>query len=297
MKRTSELGGIAAMMVATAVFVVGDSFMKLVTEAVEPFEVLFLRGLAASTACALLVVLRGEWHAIASVVHRRVLLRAAAETLSVLCYIVALARMPIADVIAILQTAPLVVIVGAAVLLRERIGPARIVLVLVGFAGALMVAQPDAAGVSSAALLAFGSAVLIAVRDLVGRGVPAGSPVTVVVLATNLMVTIVAGAMSFQTETWVAPSGHQLAHLGAAGLLVTLGHAGVLLAYRLGRTTSIAPFFYSFALWGLMAGVVVWGALPNPLALTGIALIVLSGIAIIVLDRRQRASDAAVTRI
>jgi len=222
-----------------------------------------------------------------------VLLRAAGETLSVLCYIVALARMPIADVIAILQTAPLILIVGAAVLLRERVGPARIALVLLGFAGALMVAQPNAAGISSAAWLAFAAALLIAVRDLVGRSVPATIPVTVVVLATTLLVTTAAGTMSLCVETWVAPSGRHLSYLGAAGLLVTLGHAGLLLAYRLGRTALIAPFFYSFALWGVVAGVVVWGALPSPLALSGIALIVLSGIAIVALDRRQTNGEVA----
>jgi drug/metabolite transporter (DMT)-like permease len=283
--KTSELGGVAAMLAATAVFVVGDCFMKLVTEAVPPFEVLFVRGLAASALCAVWVAVRGDWRAIAAALHGRVLARAAAETLSVLCYIVALARMPIADVIAILQTAPLILIVAAAFLLREKVGPARVVLVLLGFAGALMVAQPDAAGLSPAALLAFAAALLIAVRDLVGRGVPARVPVTVVVLATNLMVTAAAGAMSFWQETWVAPRGSHLAYLGAAGLLVTLGHAGVLLAYRLGRASVIAPFFYSFALWGLVAGLVVWGAWPNPMALAGIALIVVSGIAIVALNR------------
>jgi drug/metabolite transporter (DMT)-like permease len=284
--RTTELGGIAAMLAATAVFVVGDCFMKLVTEAgMPPFEVLFVRGLGASVLCAVWVAVRGEWRAIASGLDRRVLARAAAETLSVLCYIVALARMPIADVIAILQTAPLILIVAAAVLLREKVGPARVVLVLLGFAGALMVAQPDAAGLSPAALLAFAAALLIAVRDLVGRGVPPTVPVSVVVLATNVIVTAAAGVMSFWHETWVAPSATQLGSLGAAGLLVTLGHAGVLLAYRLGRASVIAPFFYSFALWGLVAGVVVWGAWPNPLALAGIALIVVSGIAIVVMNR------------
>src|SRR3712207_7629743 len=45
-----------------------------------------------------------------------------------------------------------IMILGAAVLLRERIGPARGALALVGFAGALMVAQPGAGGVSAAAL-------------------------------------------------------------------------------------------------------------------------------------------------
>ena len=284
--KTSELGGIAAMLAATAVFVVGDCVMKLVAEAgVPPFEVLFVRGLAASALCAVWVAVRGEWRTIAAAVDGRVLARAAAETLSVLCYIVALARMPIADVIAILQTAPLILIVAAAFLLREKVGPARVVLVLLGFAGALMVAQPDAAGLAPAALLAFAAALLVAVRDLVGRGVPARVPVTVVVLATNLTVTAAAGAMSFWHESWVAPSGSHLAYLVAAGLLVTLGHAGVLLAYRLGRASVIAPFFYSFALWGLVAGVVVWGAWPNPMALIGIALIVASGVAIVVLNR------------
>lgn len=288
MNKTSELGGIAAMMAATALFVIGDSFMKLATEALPPFEVLFLRGVAASVACAAWMAMRREWHAISSAAHGRVLLRAGAEALSVLCYIVALARMPIADVIAILQTAPLILVVGAAFVLREKVGPARIALVLVGFAGALMVAQPNAAGVTSAALLAFASALLIAARDLVGRGIPAHIPVTVAVLVTNLTVMTSAAALSFwqEKETWVAPGTSHFFHLGAAGLLVTLGHAGVLLAYRLGRTTLIAPFFYSFVLWGLAAGVVVWGTLPTPTALAGIGLIVASGIAIIVLGRR-----------
>ena len=116
---------------------------------------------------------------------------------------------------------------------------------------------------------------------------------TVVVLATTLVVTTAAGTMSLWVETWVTPSASHLTYLGAAGLLVTLGHAGLLLAYRLGRTALIAPFFYSFALWGVVAGVVVWGALPNPLALTGIALIVMSGIAIVVLDRRQFGGEVA----
>jgi drug/metabolite transporter (DMT)-like permease len=287
MRRTSDLSGIAAMLAATAVFIVGDSFMKLVTEDLPPFEVLFLRTIAASLACAVLVALRGEWGVVSGALDFRALLRAAGETLSNLCYVVALARMPIADVIAILQTAPLILILGAALLLREKIGPARVVLALAGFAGALMVAQPGTNGISPAALLAFGAAMFVAVRDLIGRGVPTRIPVTVVILATMLMVMVAAGAMSLGLENWVAPTARHLTFIGLSGLLLALGHVGLLLAYRLGRTATIAPFFYSFALWGVVSGLIVWGALPNDLALTGIALIVTSGIAIVLLDQRK----------
>ena len=286
-KESSDLGGIVAMTAATAAFVVGDSFMKIVIEDLPPFEVLLLRGIAASFACAILVGVRAEWGAISGLLNLRTLLRAAGETLATLCYVVALARMPIADVVAIMQTAPLILILGAAIFLRERIGPARLALALVGFAGTLMVVQPKTNGVSSATLLVFAAALLAAARDLVGRGVPSRIPVTVVIFATLLMVTVAGGAMSLGIETWVAPTGRHLTFLGLAGLFLALGHSGLLLAYRLGRTASVAPFFYCLALWGVMSGLVVWGELPNALALTGIAVIAGSGVAIVVLDQRR----------
>jgi drug/metabolite transporter (DMT)-like permease len=286
MPRPSNLSGIAAMLAGTASFVVGDSFMKVVTSDLPPFEVLFLRGVAASLACGLLFLALGDWRFISSALHPRALMRAAGETLSVLCYIVALARIPIADVIAILQTAPLILILAVAFLLRERVGAARVALALVVFAGAFLVAQPGLAGVSPAALLAFASALLIAARDLVGRDVPARIPVMVVTFATNVMVMVVAGAMSLGLESRRPPAGWHVAFLGFAGLFVTLGQVGLLLAYRLGRTAAVAPFFYSFALWAVLSGLFVFGVLPNALALAGIALIAGSGVAIVLLDQR-----------
>ncbi len=279
------------MLAGTASFAVGDTFMKVVTEDLPPFEVLFLRGVAASLACAVLLVLTGDWRAISGVRDHRALLRAGAETLGTLCYILALARLPIADAIAIQQMAPLVVIIGAAFLFRERIGPARLVLVLAGFAGAVMVAQPGPAGVSSAALFAFATALFAAVRDLFGRGVPARIPVMVVTFATNVMLMSAAGGLSLALETRSAPTIRNLEFLGLAGVFVTLGHIGLLRAYRIGRTAAVAPFFYSFALWAMLAGLIVWGALPGALALAGIALIVGSGAAIVALDQRRGGAE------
>lgn len=295
MHKASDLGGIIAMIAATAAYVIGDSFMKIVTENLPPFEVLFLRGIAASIACAVLVAARGEWGELSGMLNARALLRAAAETLSTLCYIVALARMPIADVIAIIQTAPLILMLGVATILREEVGPARVALAFAGFAGALMVAQPGAGGLSSATLLTCGSALLVAARDLIGRGVSTRIPVTVVILTTVIMVMVVSGVMSLGFEKWAAPTGRHLAFLGLAGLFVTLGHCGLLVAYRLGRTASVAPFFYSFALWGVASGFFVWSELPNALALAGIALIAGSGVAIVVLDQRRGRREIALT--
>jgi drug/metabolite transporter (DMT)-like permease len=79
MPRPSNLSGIAAMLAGTASFVVGDSFMKLVTSDLPPFEVLFLRGVAASLACGLLLLALGDWRFVSSALHPRALMRAAGD--------------------------------------------------------------------------------------------------------------------------------------------------------------------------------------------------------------------------
>ena len=104
----------------------------------------------------------------------RVVVRNLCETAGILCYVVALANMPIADVSALAQITPLLVILGAALLLGEPVGGLRMALIGCGFVGALMVAQPTGGGISVYALLALGNAVFAAARDLVGRRVPAG---------------------------------------------------------------------------------------------------------------------------
>ena len=69
------------------------------------------------------------------------------------------------------QITPLLVLLGASILFRERIGGVRMALIGCGFIGALMVAQPTMQGISIYALLALANAVFCAARDLAGRRV------------------------------------------------------------------------------------------------------------------------------
>jgi len=281
------------MCLATGSFVICDTFMKLTTAALPPFEVLFLRGVFATICCAGLLIALGLGRIAFKGFVWTAVLRAAFETASVLCYIVALAGMPIADVLAIVQTAPLVLILLAASIFRERIGPVRIGLIAMGFVGALLVAQPDAHSVSAVALLAFASAIGTALRDITSRSVPATVPALAVTFAIVIIVMLGSGAGMMMTENIVMPSGRHLLYLFGAGVGVTAGHYGIFLAYRLGRPGVIAPFFYSFVLWAVLSGVIVFGELPNPLALSGIAAIVASGLAIVLMDRRKAPLEVA----
>jgi drug/metabolite transporter (DMT)-like permease len=286
--------GPAFMLLATGSYVINDTMMKIATEGLPPYQVLVMRGIAAVAWGLPLLLLLGYGRQLPLMFQRRVLARNLSETVAILCYVVALANMPIADATALGQVTPLFVILGASVLLGERIGGMRMALISLGFAGAVMVAQPTGAGISIYALLALGNAVFCAVRDLVGRGVRPDIPGMVVALSAAVVVLVVSAIVHLLFETFVAPDGRNLMLLGAAGFFLIFGHFFIFMAYRTGPTQLVAPFYYSFTLWAVISGVIVFGHLPNRLAIAGILLVLASGLAVIHLDgRRRRLSPVA----
>jgi drug/metabolite transporter (DMT)-like permease len=283
-----NLRGPALMAAATGAFVINDTMMKLATVGLPPLQVLFMRGIAATLWCLPLVLLLGYGRQLHRVFDRWVLLRNAFELGAVMLFVVALAQMPIADITAIGQITPLVFILGMALILREKIGGVRTALIALGFAGALLVAQPTGQGISIYAIFGFASAVLCAARDIAGRKVPADLPGWILAFCAILMVMTGAGIVSAFTEQWLMPGLHHIALLFGAGFFLMFGHFCLFTAYRVGDAGSVAPFYYMFSVWALISGAVVFQTLPNTLAITGIAFILASGLLIVLLDSRKR---------
>lgn len=276
------------MVVATASFVTNDTLMKLATAGLPPYEVLVLRGIAATLwAVPLLLVLK-LGRAIPLIFRPSLLLRNGLEVCGILSFIVALAHMPIADVTALGQITPLLVLLGASLLFGDALGWMRGLLVGVGFAGAVMVAQPSPGGVSVFALLALANAAFSAGRDLASRGVATGVPGLVVAFGAIIMVLVGAGVAHIVLEDWIMPSSRHLLLLGAAGLFLLGGHFFLFIAYRVGPASTVAPFFYFFTLWAVISGVLVFEHFPNGLALAGMVVVVASGVAVVLLDQRHR---------
>lgn len=281
MRFSNQITGILCMLASSASFVLNDSFIKLASKGLPTFQLVLIRAYVACVIGAILITLMGQWRALPRVFELRTLLRGVAETGAAFCFTIALFQMPIANLFAIGQTIPLFLILGAALFYGDRLGVLQIILIVTGFIGALIVARPDFSNLSPAIVFGFASALCIATRDLIGRGVPANIPVIVVTVATSALVTVAAGILHFSTETWGVMKPLQLFYVTAAGLFIALGQVGVVLAYRYASTTTIAPLFYSFAVWSVASGFFIFGEAPDLLALSGIALIVATGLALI----------------
>ncbi|MER9599671.1 DMT family transporter [Mesorhizobium sp. M0244] len=276
------------MVVSTGSYIVNDTMMKLATAGLPPYEVLFLRGAAATLWGIPLLFMLGYGKQIPLILDAKVLRRNLLELGAILCYVVALANMQIADSTALGQITPLLMLVGSSILFGERIGGLRLALIGLGFIGAVMVAQPTMQGISVYALLALGNAALSAARDLAGRKVAADVPGMVVAISAVVVVLTGAGVAHLVSEHWVVPETRHLLLMAGAGLFLIFGHFFIFMAYRVGPISVVAPFYYCFTVWAVISGLVVFRQLPNALAICGILLVVASGLTIVSLDERKR---------
>ena len=285
---SSNLRGMALMVLATGVFVTNDTFMKLATEGLPPLQVLFLRGMSATIWCVPLLFITGAIKQIRFFTDKWVVLRSVVETGAVCLFVVCLANMPIADITALGQLAPMMMLLGLALFFRERLALNRLLLIGVGFAGAVLVAQPGGSGFTIFAVLGFVQAVVTGLRDVVLRKVPPAAPSLIVAFSAIIIVMIGAGGAHLTFETWVMPEGRHLLLLLGSGLFLMIGHIAISAAYRTGEPGVVAPFYYMFAVWAVISGLVVFSTVPNTLAFIGIAMILGSGVTVALLDERKR---------
>ena len=272
-----EARGAAAMMASTAFFVVNDVLMKLVSTSLPTGEMMAIRGVFATLVVLTVAAAQGALASMRLAWQPLVLARAGLDGFTGFLVITALSRMPIADVTAILQTVPLIGTALSVLLLGERVRWRRWTAIAVGFIGMLLVVRPAAEGFNLFGLVALVSAFSIAFRDIVTHRVDPGIPSILVTLTTSIVVLLAASMLS-TVETWRLPSGQDLAMLAAAAVAVSAGNLMIVVAFRVAEVSAVQPFRYSVILWALLAGLLVWGDIPDPIAFLGILLIIGSGL-------------------
>lgn len=280
--------GILAMSASVLVFIINDALMKLVAETVPAVQAIGVRGAFATLWCGLALLATGTWRQLGAVGHPRVLLRGVLESGSAFIFLIALFHIPFGIATAVGLSSPLMITVLAVLILGEDVRWRRWTAVAVGFAGVLMVIQPRPGDLNAWTWVALAGTFCGALRDVLSRDFPRGLPTLVVSFATAVIVTLV-GFGSILVEGWQPMSLQALGYIIAASLLLAIGYQLVVLALRSGGELSvIGTFRYSSILWALAIGYVVWDEVPNALALTGIAVIVASGIYILHRERMRR---------
>lgn len=280
--------GILAMSAAVFVFIFNDALIKIAAETVPAIQAIGVRGIFATLWVTLALVVTGAWRQLGGVTHPYVLLRGALEVASSIVYLVALFHIQFAIATAINLSTPLIFTALAVLLLKETVRWRRWSAVIVGFLGVLLVIQPRPGDIDVWAWVVLFATVLGAFRDVLGRYLPASVPTLVVSFASAAAVALVGCAWTF-VEGWQPMTAREIGLLLASSLLLAAGYQFLVIALRSGAEFSvIGSFRYASILWALGIGYVVWGDVPNALALAGIAVIVGSGLYILHRERVRR---------
>jgi drug/metabolite transporter (DMT)-like permease len=289
---TPNLAGILAMMASQLCFVVNDATMKWVSQDVPMGQSIFLRGIVAAVLIGAVISLNGD------IVHVRRLasVRGGARTLldmlGSLCYLYAVMRVPIADLVGMMQVVPLAITAGAALLLGEAVGWRRWLATIVGFIGALLIVQPSGSGTLSAGLaLALLSLLATVGRDLLTRGLPAGIP-TLAISFTGAVGVGMAGLSGLLFETWHVPPPAALGLIVFAALFLIAANTWQIYAMRTGEIAVVGPFRYSVLIWAVLAGWWLWGELPHGWSWIGMAILAAAGIYTFLREQHLRAAMA-----
>jgi len=297
-----RLKGILFLCAGAFIFTFQDVIIKLVSDRYPLPEVLAIRCLIAVPLLLLIVRFDGGFAALRSRRWGLLLLRALMLLVCYSCYYLAIAAIPLAEAVPLYYTAPLFIVMLSGPLLGERVGLSRWVAVLVGFTGIIIA---DSRGISSAVVLAVGSAAFYGLAQVMARRLGATERASVMTLFQNLVFLLAAVAMGLVTgdgsyaeggdasaqfllRPWTLPTAFDFAIIAATGFIAALGSFCLTHAYRIAEANVVAPFEFTSILWAVIAGLVVWHDVPDAPKIIGALLIVVAGVYVLTSARQSR---------
>lgn len=292
MRLSDNIKGAVWMTGSMAAFALNDTCMKLVTADMTVAQAVVLRGIGATVLIGVLAARfgalrfrfsRSEW--------RLIMIRASAEIAMTWFFLKALTEMPIANLHAVTQALPMTVALAAAVFLREPIGLRRMIAILLGLVGVLLIVRPGSEGFDVYSLYGLAAVGFITLRDLLSRRLPPEVPSLTIAFITALVITVFF-ALTSAAEPWAPVTLVHAQLLGAAAIFIFFGYLLSVMTMRVGDIGFIAPFRYTGLIFALILGFVVFDDWPAPLTFLGAGIVVGTGLFMLyreqVLLRRER---------
>lgn len=228
--------------------------------------------------------------------------RGALIALATLLFFTGLAYLPIANAISIFFIEPLVVTLLSALFLKEAVGWRRISAILIGFVGAMIVIRPSFSTVGWTVLYPVGAALCFSFYILLTRKlVRTEDPIRLQFFAGIFGFIVMSIALIVGTQhdfailiaAWPTPS--QWVLLATLGLIATVAHLMVVLAYRQAPVSVLAPFQYVEIIGATLFGLILFNEFPDFITWVGISIIIGSGI--FVFHRESKLSKRQVRHI
>lgn len=297
--------GIVCLAGALIFLTFSDSIIKWLSPTYALHQITLYRAVVALLVVLVIVKLEGGLQLLHTRRPGMHLFRGMLLVLANMFFFLGLSVMPLAEVVALFFTAPLFICLLARPVLGERVGMSRWLAIGVGMAGVVIMVEPGASGFTWAAILpvlaALTYAAMVMVTRRLGMNDTAGTLAFYIQVA-FIIVSSISGlllgggqfdrfeqtTLDFVFRAWLWPTAFDFYLLVICGVVVAGGAYLLSQAYRLAQASVVAPFEYTSLPLAVLVGYLVWGDLPGLRDAIGSALIVGSGLLVVLFESRVR---------
>jgi drug/metabolite transporter (DMT)-like permease len=280
------LKGILLMVAAMLVIPINDGIAKSLTAHYPVAEIVWARYtfhfllllpfIVPRHGWGSLIPARGLWH----------VLRGACTVSTTFFFFLSLAKMPMANTLALIFAYPLIVTALSPWLLSEKVGLRRWLAVIAGMAGTAIIVRPGTDVFQWWSLLGLAAALCNALYWVITRKVTGSAP--------PLVGAAYAALFGVFAMPLVLPGGWVMPTFGDAALLAVMGaiaagyHILMVKALDFAPASTLAPFAYAEMINATSIGYFVFGDFPDAWTWAGIAIVIAAGIYISLRERRRR---------
>lgn len=282
-RKRAVRAGILWMLVTTGMFVGQDAISRLLLVNYPILEVTWARFFFHALLATALVL----WRQPSLVITHRPglqLLRSAMLLGVSLTANVGIRFLPFVDYSAIIWVAPVLVTALSAWLLREKVGWAGWLSVLLGMLGVLVIVKPFSLTFSLAMLMPFAAALGNAIYQIMTRLLRTTEPPL-----TTLFYTCISGVLISSVAlpfVGIVPNVHDAFLMIALGSIGCLSHFCLIRAFAAAPAAVVAPFGYTALLWANFFSLVLFAEIPAISTLLGAVLIVAGGLCTLVFKQK-----------
>lgn len=192
------------------------------------------------------------------------------------CFFTGLSLIPLSDAAALMSTNPMLITLGAAIFLGEKLGVRRIGGIVAAMIGALIIIRPGTDVFSAAALFPLGAAVCYSAYALLTRRVGADEDVWTSLFYTGFVGTVLLSILvPFQ---WQTPSASDVGLMVIVAIAGTTGQLALIRAFTKGEAAMLAPYSYTGLAFAAFWGVIFFSEIPDFWTVVGSLVIAAAGL-------------------
>ncbi len=266
--------GIALLLMALALFALMDAAAKTLGTRYHTGQVVWAR--FAVNALVLVLVFRTR---VPVLLRSRQpwmqFLRALTQIATVTLFFVSIRYIGLAEAAALTDLNPVIITLGAALFLGERLGPRRLAGIAVAFIGAMIILRPGAGVMHPAALLALAAAFSYSAGALLTRALRGDTVATSMLWSAVVGTAFTSLALPF---IWQPIAAGDLWLFVGMGFLGTAAQGLLIRAFAISEASALAPFGYFGLVMSSIWGFVFFDQLPDRWTVLGAVVIVAAGL-------------------